>query len=774
MGLSLSSIFLFSPSANAVNGLNAYVWDVLGQNAAPILPDGLQPVVTTIVNNIDYQWSSGSVLGGPSEDVIVQFTGYITSPVTQDISFLATADDGTRLYLDGTLITDDWRDKGGGGTTSSPVHFEANVSKQITLWYYENGGGAAVHLYWDINGYMTIVPTTAFSTSISTSPPPPTPQLNVPTNVQGILTQDKISVTWSAPQNSVSQIERYAIFWSYDNFQSGWGIASLTTSATINNLPDSTTVYIKIRADNDTIPVYSDWSETIQIVTGTYKADKAAADLLAQQALQAEQQRQVNANTAVTNYESATITSLSDYISIQSLKTIAESSVSSVQNLVIKTALQDRINNKSVQVENTKSQLEAERAAAIAAAEAEAARIAAIKAEQERIAAEKAAKEAEEARLKAEAEAKAAEEARIAAEKAAKEAEIAKQKAEEEARIQAEKDAKAKVDAEKAAQEAKVAEEAKAKAEAEAEAARIAAIKAEQERIAAEKAAKEAEEARLKAEAEAKAAEEARIAAEKAAKEAEIAKQKAEEEARIQAEKDAKAKVDAEKAAQEAKVAEEAKAKAEAEAKAKEEAAKKAEADKIKAEEEAKKAEQKAAEDAKKKAMEEAAKAAESGKELTEEQKTEVVNILIENAISSGQTITADQIQSSGIEYKDLPPATPVEVRTDANGNEVVITAEVAAQVELVSDPAALAAELFNDPGAAIAALGSIGADMSPEERKESTEAVVATVIAAGAAINAVGVASAGSTGGSPTGGGSGGGNSGGPSGSSGARRRET
>ena len=676
MGLSLSSIFLFSPSANAVNGLNAYVWDVLGQNAAPILPDGLQPVVTTIVNNIDYQWSSGSVLGGPSEDVIVQFTGYITSPVTQDISFLATADDGTRLYLDGTLITDDWRDKGGGGTTSAPVHFDANVSKQITLWYYENGGGAAVHLYWDINGYMTIVPTTAFSTSISTSPPPPTPQLNVPTNVQGILTQDKISVTWSAPQNSVSQIERYAVFWSYDNFQSGWGIASLTTSATINNLPDSTTVYIKIRADNDTIPVYSDWSETIQIVTGTYKADKAAADLLAQQALQAEQQRQVNANTAVTNYESATITSLSDYISIQSLKTIAESSVSSVQNLVIKTALQDRINNKSVQVENTKSQLEAERAAAIAAAEAEAARIAAIKAEQERIAAEKAAKEAEEARLKAEAEAKAAEEARIAAEKAAKEAEIAKQKAEEEARIQAEKDAKAKVDAEKAAQEAKVAEEAKAKAE--------------------------------------------------------------------------------------------------AEAKAKEEAAKKAEADKIKAEEEAKKAEQKAAEDAKKKAMEEAAKAAESGKELTEEQKTEVVNILIENAISSGQTITADQIQSSGIEYKDLPPATPVEVRTDANGNEVVITAEVAAQVELVSDPAALAAELFNDPGAAIAALGSIGADMSPEERKESTEAVVATVIAAGAAINAVGVASAGSTGGSPTGGGSGGGNSGGPSGSSGARRRET
>ena len=52
----------------------------------------------------------------------------------------------------------------------------------------------------------------------------------------------------------------------------------------------------------------------------------------------------------------------------------------------------------------------------------------------------------------------------------------------------------------------------------------------------------------------------------------------------------------------------------------------------------------------------------------------------------------------------------------EENGNALVITAAVAAQVELVQNPAALVEELFTNPAAAIAALGSIGADMTEEE----------------------------------------------------------
>ena len=161
---------------------------------------------------------------------------------------------------------------------------------------------------------------------------------------------------------------------------------------------------------------------------------------------------------------------------------------------------------------------------------------------------------------------------------------------------------------------------------------------------------------------------------------------------------------------------------------------------------------------------------------LSQAEKEIVADALIQS-VAPGENLTKEQVADAGIKLADLPPQTPVDVRTSENGDSVVITAEIAVQVELVSDPAAFAAELFNDPGAALAALGSIGADMTSGEREEATKMVVATVIASGAALNAVGAAAGtigGSTGGSRSGGGnSGGSGGGGASGDSkGIRRR--
>jgi len=136
------------------------------------------------------------------------------------------------------------------------------------------------------------------------------------------------------------------------------------------------------------------------------------------------------------------------------------------------------------------------------------------------------------------------------------------------------------------------------------------------------------------------------------------------------------------------------------------------------------------------------------------------------------ENLTAQQVTEAGIKLSDLPASTPVDVITSENGDSVVITAEVAVQVELISDPAAFAQELFNDPGAALKALGSIGADMTEGEREEATEMVVATVVAAGAAINAAAVATGGATGGGTGGGGNSGGGSGANSPGQGGRRK--
>lgn len=126
---------------------------------------------------------------------------------------------------------------------------------------------------------------------------------------------------------------------------------------------------------------------------------------------------------------------------------------------------------------------------------------------------------------------------------------------------------------------------------------------------------------------------------------------------------------------------------------------------------------------------------------LTLAEKDLVADALVESA--EGEPITAANIEAAGLEYRDLPPLIPVEVREDANGNPVVITAEVASALLTLESPAALAGAIagcFN-PDEAIEglteeqqcevfkALANIGADMSPQERQKAKEVLVAAVL---------------------------------------------
>jgi hypothetical protein len=125
----------------------------------------------------------------------------------------------------------------------------------------------------------------------------------------------------------------------------------------------------------------------------------------------------------------------------------------------------------------------------------------------------------------------------------------------------------------------------------------------------------------------------------------------------------------------------------------------------------------------------------------TPEEREVIAEALIEAA--QGEPVTAEAIAEAGLTYEDLPAETPVEVREDENGNAVVITAEIAAALVVLESPAALLEAIFTDPGQALLAIASIGADMSDEEREESEKIIIASVIAGQAAVNAAGMAAA-------------------------------
>jgi hypothetical protein len=120
------------------------------------------------------------------------------------------------------------------------------------------------------------------------------------------------------------------------------------------------------------------------------------------------------------------------------------------------------------------------------------------------------------------------------------------------------------------------------------------------------------------------------------------------------------------------------------------------------------------------------ASVSEDGK-LTEAEKEIVADAII--AQYEGEPVPAEALVAAGIDYEDLPPETPVETRVDESGEPIVITAEVADALELVSNPAELVGAIFTNPAKALLALGSIGADMSDTERQESQIVVIASVI---------------------------------------------
>jgi hypothetical protein len=118
-----------------------------------------------------------------------------------------------------------------------------------------------------------------------------------------------------------------------------------------------------------------------------------------------------------------------------------------------------------------------------------------------------------------------------------------------------------------------------------------------------------------------------------------------------------------------------------------------------------------------------------------------VADVLVTSA--EGAPVEASAIEAAGLEYRDLPPLIPVELREDANGNPVVITAEVASALLTLESPAALVGAIagcFN-PEEAIEglteeqkcelgkALANIGADMSTQERQKAKEVLVAAIL---------------------------------------------
>lgn len=131
-----------TPSSGTGHGLTGRFYAGRGLSGAP--------VAVHHANDIDFDWGKSAPVDGlAADDWSAKWTGTLTPPTTGRYTFALTSDDGSRLFVDGKLLVDNWGDHA-SNTKTATVMLKAGQPVDIEVDYYEAAGGALLHLGWRI------------------------------------------------------------------------------------------------------------------------------------------------------------------------------------------------------------------------------------------------------------------------------------------------------------------------------------------------------------------------------------------------------------------------------------------------------------------------------------------------------------------------------------------------------------------------------------------------------------------------------------------------
>lgn len=127
------------------------------------------PDYTEYVQQINYASTSGSFYsGGPTDDFGVRFSGFIEVPTGGNWTFYIDSDDGSDLWIDGSLVVDN-DGLHGMNEESGTISLTAG-QHEIEARVFERGGGVGIILSWSgPSQSKQVVPASAFSTGAETS-----------------------------------------------------------------------------------------------------------------------------------------------------------------------------------------------------------------------------------------------------------------------------------------------------------------------------------------------------------------------------------------------------------------------------------------------------------------------------------------------------------------------------------------------------------------------------------------------------------------------------
>ncbi len=167
------------------------------------------PTLTRIDPDINFNWGTT----GPDPSIgqtvyTVRWTGCIQPQFSETYTLSDTADDGTRLFVNGQELVNAWVDEAATTYTVS-IPMAAQQLYNIELDYYQNGGGAVEQLAWSSPSTPSaIVPQ---SQLYPLTNPPPTVAVTGPTNGQTFVAPAAVTISADAdaPHNPISYVTFY-------------------------------------------------------------------------------------------------------------------------------------------------------------------------------------------------------------------------------------------------------------------------------------------------------------------------------------------------------------------------------------------------------------------------------------------------------------------------------------------------------------------------------------------------------------------------------------
>ncbi len=116
--------------------------------------------VTRTDANVDFDWADGSPATAIGVDTFsVRWQGTVEAQFTEVYTFITRSDDGVRLWVDGQKVIDHWTEHG-STEDSGTIALTAGQKYNLTMEYFEGGGGAVAALSWSSPSTTTrIIPT---------------------------------------------------------------------------------------------------------------------------------------------------------------------------------------------------------------------------------------------------------------------------------------------------------------------------------------------------------------------------------------------------------------------------------------------------------------------------------------------------------------------------------------------------------------------------------------------------------------------------------------